>query len=125
SPAGRRVKLMLPLRPDSALLWSPDHSPASEETSVAVPTTGTAERDAPQAVRANDRTATSKLVERNMGTSGEKGCELRVTAARAAEAKNDAQRVNCHYGDCEAFLRRGPETRSVRRGNGALVSLGT
>src|SRR5258707_336555 len=41
SAAARSVKLMLPLRPDSALEYSPVHSPASAAMSAERPTRGT------------------------------------------------------------------------------------
>jgi hypothetical protein len=51
---------MLPLRPLSTLEYSPNHSPASCETSASCPTMGTGAWDPPQA----RRNATATRVER-------------------------------------------------------------
>src|SRR6185503_8826537 len=80
APAARRVKVMLPLRPDSPLLYSPAHSPVSTVISVDAPTSGTGLREAPQAERVNTSSGSS-VKGRAMGRLAGRGlCVVRATA---------------------------------------------
>ncbi|PYO91485.1 MAG: hypothetical protein DMD62_15885 [Gemmatimonadetes bacterium] len=74
SVADRSEKLMLPLRPDSELLYSPTQSPASADTSVDAPTMGTWAREAEQAVSKAARGTAANVWKRNMSTSGDEEC---------------------------------------------------
>jgi hypothetical protein len=56
------LNVMLPLRPLSTLEYSPNHSPASCETSVSYPTMGTGAWYPPQAMR-NATVVTAERVE--------------------------------------------------------------